>query len=104
MSISAEEVAVCNAKTGHIIRAFIALDNATPGDHDIDYKPLYYFLFNGISDALDTLTEQKEGSVPASLQAETVNILKKLHCDAEDLFLEQTEKKNKAIPITENKP
>ena len=65
--LSAEEAAASNTSNSLIAQTLLALDKATPNDENIDYKRLYLFLFNGISDS--------------------INALKQLQCEAEELLL-----------------
>ena len=58
-----------NAKVKEIARAINELDKNTPSDSGIDYKPLYYHLFNGVSDVITKLS--------------------KLQMDTEGIFLDQ---------------
>lgn len=54
------------------------LDDRTSGDSEVDYKRLYYYLFNGLTDAL-------EG---AKTYLNMVDAIKLLQSCAEELFLQ----------------
>jgi hypothetical protein len=79
--ISIGEAILSNAITEVILKAFNALDKETPSDTEIDYKPLYYGLFNGISAILENTTTYEQ----------TVAALKYLQCKAEEAYIEQGE-------------
>ncbi|MCL2337289.1 MAG: hypothetical protein FWC60_07720 [Firmicutes bacterium] len=81
------------AASKHTTKALIIADSVTTGDRDVNYKPLYYFLFNGITDVLGRATNP-----------ETIAALKQLQCDSENLFIEQTEEKGNITPLTKNRP
>ena len=72
----------------HISQTLLTIDNATLSDEGSDYKSLYYFLFNGITDILALNAKHID---PACLPicAETVDSLKRLQYNAEELFLNQ---------------
>lgn len=56
-------------ETNQIIHIITELDRKTGSDKEIDYKSLYYHLFNGISDIIRNLSE--------------------LQTEAEEMFIEQ---------------
>ncbi len=51
----------------------------------IDYKALYSFLFNGITDVI----EKVEKSDVSTTNADCVLLLKELQADAEEMYLSQ---------------
>ena len=65
-----------NIATALISNAILAMENQTPSDEGINYKPLYYGLFNGITDIIRE----------ADTYEEAVNALKQLQCAAEEFF------------------
>jgi hypothetical protein len=89
-----EEASAQNAVTGLITNALLDLDRATSGDENVDYKPLYYFLFNGITDVLCNNEDT----------AQTITALKKLQCDSEELYMDQANIKNGIIRNVRNRP
>jgi len=86
--LSMQNAAVRNAVSANISKAIFEIDNLTEGDEKVEYKPLYYFLFNGITEVLKMLEQDR---CTDALCAEAVSILKKLHCDVEEMFMHQTE-------------
>ncbi|MBQ7834914.1 MAG: hypothetical protein IJ385_03955 [Ruminiclostridium sp.] len=52
----------------------------------IDYKPLYYFLYNGITDIINEMEENGEESM-------YTQHLKFLQISAEELYLQQEDEK-----------
>ncbi len=90
-SMSLKEAANQNTVNGLITQALLELDSATPDDEGVNYKPLYYYLFNGISDVLN-----KKESIYGAFDpvfSVIINALKKLQCGAEDLIMKQGETK-----------
>jgi hypothetical protein len=51
-----------NEEIKRIAKAFGELDKQTPGDSGVDYKPLYYHLFNGITDTVNSLQQLQAGT------------------------------------------
>ena len=51
-----EEAVANNMATGLISGELFLLDKNTPSDDGVDYKPLYYGLFNGITTILRNAT------------------------------------------------
>ena len=88
-NIPSEEASVNEELTGRVTQAILELDRATAGDEGVDYKPLYYYLFNGISGVLEALGEEDAGTAAA---------LKKLQCNAEELYLRQAEALGEILP------
>ncbi len=88
--ISFQDAASENAVNGLITQTLLKLDKTTNDDKGVNYKPLYYFLFNGISTVLDR-REMVYRSIDPTI-AEFMDMLIKLQRDAEDLFLKQGEK------------
>ena len=84
------EKAIANNVNRCISQTLSAIDNATLRDENTDYKSLYYFLFNGISDIL-ALKSKFTDITCDRIHLETIEALKKLQCNAEELFLKQTE-------------
>jgi len=66
------------ADAERILSALFAIDAETESDNKIDYKVLYYKLFNGIS----LIIENTRG------HEESIAALKKLQCMTEELYLE----------------
>ena len=56
----------------------------------IDYRALYSFLFNGITDVI----EKVEKSDVSTTNADCVLLLKELQADAEEMYLSQEDWKN----------
>lgn len=50
-----EDVIVHQLWVSRITEAFLALDSCTADDGEVNYKALYYALFNDLSDAIDEL-------------------------------------------------
>lgn len=73
-----------NLVNGRTLQTLSAIDNATLNDENMDYKSLYYFLFNGISDVLALNKKYINGD---QIYLETIDALKKLQCEAEELFI-----------------
>ena len=46
--------------TGRIVEVLTELDRQTTGDGDVDYKALYYRLFNGVTDTINKLIELQQ--------------------------------------------
>jgi len=76
---SIEEVILSNNMTEAILRAFLTIDFETASDYGANYKPLYYGIFNGISQILENV----------STYGEIVAALKHLQCIAEDAYINQ---------------
>jgi hypothetical protein len=66
------------ALTAEIMKAFAALDKNTPSDEDVNYKPLYYGLFNGISVILKSKTINYQAKLA----------LEMLQCKTEEYFMQ----------------
>lgn len=94
---SIEEAFSHNETTGLVRKTLLNLDSVTPGDENVDYKHLYYFLFNGITDIVSAANRK-------SSHPDIVSALEKLQCDSEDLFVAQEEKKDKVIPAAKSRP
>ncbi len=72
-----EDAPMDKALTAEILKAFAALDENTPSDWDVDYKPLYYGLFNGISVILKSNTINYQAKLA----------LEMLQCKTEEFFM-----------------
>lgn len=68
----AEQGLANNIINGRLTQLLLAIDRETPSDGDVDYKSLYYFLFNGIYDVIEKLIQ--------------------LQCDAEEQLMSQSDK------------
>jgi hypothetical protein len=77
--MTTEEANVHNSLTGIISGALFALDKQTPNDEGTNYKPLYYGLFNGITDIVRN----------AATYEQTIAALKQLQCMAEEAYIGQ---------------
>lgn len=84
------EKAIASDMNRGISQTISEIDNAILSDENTDYKPLYYFLFNGISKILAFKSKCTDITCDR-IYLETVDALKKLQCEAEELFLRQTE-------------
>jgi hypothetical protein len=92
-----QESVAGNIAAGLVTHTLTLLDRDTAGDGNVDYKPLYFFLFNGITDIVRFM----EGG---SIRCDKVNAaLKKLQSGAEDMLIEQAEKGSAVIPAARNK-
>lgn len=85
-STYSEDAPIEKALTAEILKAFDFLDKSTPSDWDVDYKPLYYGLFNGIS---------------AILKSDTINYqarlaLEMLQCKMEEVFMQGVPSRRRA--------
>jgi transcriptional regulator with XRE-family HTH domain len=56
-NIHTEETVTNNFINAKLTQILLALDRGTPGDSSINYKALYFFLFNGIGDVIDKLKQ-----------------------------------------------
>ena len=72
-----EEAIANNAATGLISGALFLLDKQTPRDEGIDYKTLYYGMFNGVTSILRNAVTYEQ----------TIAALKQLQCEAEDFYI-----------------
>jgi hypothetical protein len=77
-SISKEEIVRNIALNRLITQALFTLDGKTGGDEGVNYKPLYYGLFNGISAIIEN----------ALTYEQTIEALKQLQLKAEDFYIE----------------
>jgi hypothetical protein len=62
-----------------IFKTLFILNNATASDAGINYNPLYYGLFNGISLTIENTHTYEQ----------TIAALKQLQCMAEDAYINQ---------------
>ena len=76
-----EEAVAHNIMTGIISNALFVLDKKTSSDEGIDYKPLYYGVFNGITDIIRG----------AATYEQAIVALKQLQIAAEDAYINQGE-------------
>ncbi|MCL1806655.1 MAG: hypothetical protein FWG31_03015 [Oscillospiraceae bacterium] len=70
-SIQAEQEHADNILNARLTQFLLYMDKQTPGDDNINYKSLYYFLFNGIYDVVEKLIQ--------------------LQCDAEERLMSQSD-------------
>lgn len=78
-NVTIKEAMAVNLQTYRITKALFMLKENTPADDDINYKSLYYGMFNGITTILeDTHTYE-----------EAITALKQLQAKAEDAYVKQ---------------
>lgn len=75
------EASAHNLLNGSVLEALFRLDQNTPRDERINFKPLYFGLFNGITQIIDNVT-----TIDQAIAA-----LKYLQCAAEDAYINQGE-------------
>jgi hypothetical protein len=66
------------ALTGHILQALFRLDGETQSDDGMNYKPLYFGLYNGISEIINNAFSYEQ----------VIESLKHLQCKAEDFYIQ----------------
>jgi hypothetical protein len=76
-----EDAIAHNIMTGIISSALFVLDKKTPSDVGVDYKHLYYGIFNGLTTILRNATTYEQA----------MDAIKQLQCEAEDAYIEQGE-------------
>ena len=80
-----DQASKLNETTRLISKSLFEIDKLTAGDENVNYKSLYYKLFNSISNVITSLEEQQ-------IPSETVsNALRQIQRDAEEKFLDQAE-------------
>lgn len=54
-----EDVITHQCRVSKITEAILALDRDTANDHFVDYKALYYALFNDLTDVIQELEDER---------------------------------------------
>ena len=77
--ITINEEAIRNIQNFKMSKILSALDQNTPSDDSINYKPLYYGMFQGITAIIKNTRTYEE----------TIDALKQLQNEAENAYIEQ---------------